>query len=271
MKHLIKTVIVLLALAAVLPACKKDPVNLKNSYMDMLISSDGVTAVENEVRYVANLTPGTLSGGEVTITYSSEADPEGISLEASYWNDEITSGRDVYKVQKIDRNFYAATETNADKKRLKVNPDGDKITITIGDNVLTETVNFVKKYDPLLVANISQGVNGGLSGDINYYNETGERPTITAYSDSDPTRVTLTPHPDLGDNGYYASDIEGGRDFGYTVYSISLIFDPEEASGYDYEVDVNHESDVLHVEIDDKTFSMPIEGEARFSHITMTP
>jgi hypothetical protein len=271
MKNLIKTSFILLAMAAVFSACKKDPVDLENSYMTMIVSEDGVTAVENEVRYVANLSPGTLSGGEVTVTYSSGADPEGFSLEASYWSNELTFGRDVYNVQQIDRNFYVATETNADEKRLKVNPDGDKITITIGDNVFSETVDFVKKYDPLLVASITQGVSGGLHGKIYYYNETGERPTITAYSDSDPTPVSLTPLSDVGDNGYYASDAESGDDFGRTVYSISLIFDAEESSGYDYEVNVNHESDVLYVEIGDKTYSMPIENDDRFYQITMSP
>ncbi len=272
MKHFTKTILVLLAIVAFLPSCKKDPVDLENSYMDIIMPSDnGVWHPANDIRYVANLTPGTLTGDKVTVTYSSEADPEGFSVESSYWNNELTFGRDVYKVQQIDRNFYVAAETNAEEKRLKVNPDGDKVTITIGDNILTETVDFVKPYDPLLVATITQGVSGGLAGNINYYNETGQRPTITAYSDSDPTRVTLTPHPDLGDNGYYASDIEGGHDFGRTVYSISLIFDPSEAAGWDYEVNVNEESDILYLEMDGETFSMAISGEDRYYQIPMSP
>lgn len=271
MKHLIKTFIVLFGLAAILPACKKDSVDLENSYMDLIIDEDGVWAAENEVRYVANLTPGSLSGDKVTVTYTSGADPEGFSVEAAYWSNELTFGRDVYNVQQIDRNFYASTETNAEEERLKVNPEGDKITITIGDNVFSETVDFVKKHDPLMVADITQGVSGGLAGDIQYYNETGERPTITAYTDSDPTPVTLTPNSDLGDNGYFASDLDVLRDFGYTVYSISLIFRPDEASGWDYEVNTNKESDVLYVEIGDKTYSMPIDGEDRYYKIIMSP
>ncbi len=277
MKQQFKTFFMLFAIAAVFSACKKDPVDLENSYMDLLVSEEGVTAVENEVRYVANLSPGSLSGEKVTVTYTSEADPEGISFEAAYWSDELTFGRDIYNVQQIDRNFYVATETSADEKRLKVNPDGDKITITIGENVLSETVDFEKKYDPLLVASIGQGISGGLNGKINYYNETGERPTIKAYSESDPTPVSLTPDSDLGDKGYYASDIEIGRDFGRTVYPISLISDPANAPGYDYQVNVDEESDVLYVEIGDKTYSMELGEDSpgysygKYHNVIMSP
>jgi hypothetical protein len=273
MKHLIKVFIILFAAAAVLPACKKDAVDLENSYMDLLLDDeDGVlTAVNNEIRYVANLSPGSLSGDKVAVTYTSGADPEGYSKELNYWNDELTSGRDVYNVQKLDYNFYVAAETNIEKKRLKVNPDGDKVTITIGDNVFSETVDFKKKYNPLMVADITQGVSGGLYGDINLYNETGERPTIKAYTESSQTPISLTPNSDLGDNGYYESDVEGSHDFGRTVYPISLIFRPDEASGYDYEINANKESDILFVEIGDKTYSMPIDGEDRYYQITMSP
>lgn len=271
MKNYLKIGIVFLAVSTLFTACKKDSVDLEDSYMDLIVSEEGVWAAENEIRYVANLSPGSLSGDKVTVTYTSEADPEGFSVEAAYWNDELTFGRDVYKVQKIDRNFYASTQTNAEEERLKVNPDGDKITITIGDNVFSETVDFVKQYDPLLVADITQGVSGGLGGDIQYYNENGERPAITAYTDSNPTPVTLTPNSDLGDDGYLESDLEILRDFGYTSYSISLIFRPDEASGWDYEVNANKESDVLYIEIGDKTYSMPIDGEDRYYKIPLSP
>jgi hypothetical protein len=273
MKHLIRTFIVVFGLAAVLPACKKDAVDLENSYMDLLLDDeDGVvTAVHNEIRYVANLAPASLSDGKVTVTYTSEADPEGLSKELNYWNNELTYGRDVYNVQQLDYNFYVAAQTSAEENWLKVNPEGDKITITIGDNVFSETVDFKKKHDPLIVANITQGLSGGLGGDFYYYNETGDRPDIKIYSDTDSSPITASPDDQLGDNGYYASDLVSGHEFGYTIYPVSLITDPEADTNWTNEVDVNAESDVLYVEINGKTFSMPINGEDRYYQITMTP
>ena len=270
MKNLLKLSLTLIVLTVVFSACKKDAQDLENSYMNIITSEDGLWAAENDIRYVANLSPGTLTGEKVTVTYTSEADPTGISVEASYWNDELTSGRDVYKVQQIDRSFYVAAETNIEKNRLKVNPDGDKVTITIGDNLFTETVDFKKKYEPLIVADITQGVTGGIHGHIYYYNETGERPDITMYSESDPTLVTVSADDELYDNGFRPTDVESGYDFGRTYYPVTLVTNHEEALGYDYEVNVNYESDTFYVKIGDKTYSVPVEGETLYLTI-MSP
>lgn len=267
MKHVIKLFSALLILAIILPACKKDTVDLKNSYMDIVLSEEGLWAVDNDIRYVANLAPGTLTGEKVTITYTSEADPEGISIEAAYRNTELTFGRDVYRVQQIDRNFYVATETNADEYRLKVNPEGDKVTITIGDNLLTETVDFNKKYDPLIVSNFTISAKGCINGDIKYYNQDGDRPQIKLYSASNSSPITVSPNSDLGDNGFYPSDIAVLQDFGYTIYSASLVYDPENAPNYSNQVMINFESDILYVEIEGKTYSTPIAGEKIYQTI----
>jgi len=280
MKHLIKVFIILFAAAAVLPACKKDAVDLENSYMDLILDDeDGVlTAVNNEIRYVANLSPGSLSGDKVTVTYTSGADPEGYSKELNYWNNELTFGRDVYNVQQLDYNFYVAAETNIEKNRLKVNPDGDKVTITIGDNVFSETVDFKKKYNPLMVANFGQGISidvegqdeneSGLGGEIKYYNETGERPDIVVYSDSDPTPKTFSPSSDRGDNGYYESNAEEQyHNFGYTHYTVRLVFEPQNPDIWTESIITNSETDVIYVEIDGKTFSVAYEGETIFQTI----
>lgn len=280
MKHLIRTFIVLFALAAVLPACKKDAVDLENSYMEIYSDNDdgNITSVENELSYLVNLSPGTLSGGVVTVTYSSEADPEGFSIEAKYYDTEFEYGRDVYNVQQISYyNFYAAAETNADEKRLKVNPEGDKITITVGDNVLSETIDFDNKYYPTMVANFGQGLSievegqdeneSGLGGEIMFYNETGERPDIVVYSESDPTRKTISPNADLYDNGYQASDVETKEDFGRTYYSLALVFEPQNPDIWPNDIIVNSESDIIYVEIDGKTFSVAYEGESIYQTI----
>lgn len=271
MKNLIKTIVVLFALSAILTACKKDAVDLKNSYMNIIVSENGLWAFDNDIRYVANLKPGTLTGDKVTITYTSEADPQGISIESSYLNTELTSGRDVYNIQKIDRSFYVAVETNADKGRLKVNPDGDNVTITIGDNAFSETVKFEKKYNPLVVANTPISGVGCLYGDIHYYNETEERPEIKIYSKTSSSPIKVMPNADLGENGYRAANVETGDDFSYTTYKMTLVYDREKYQGTgSNEIDINLDSDIIYVEIEGVKFSVPIEGEKIYQTI-MSP
>jgi len=267
MKNLIKLSFSFIVFAVIFSSCKKDAVDLENSYMDIIVSEDGLWAGDNNLRYVAYLEPGSISGETVTIKYSSEADPEGYSFEAAYYNTTLESGRDVYNIQKIDRYFEVATETIADDGILKVNPDGDNVTITIGNNIFSETVEFEKKHDPLLVADI--GTHGGdyMTGDIIYYNETAERPGIKLYSDSDDTKVHAVPDSDLWDNGYYAADPSVNNYFGRTHYPITIVFDPAEAPGFKNEVKINEESDIIYVDIEGKTYSIKFEGEALYKEI----
>lgn len=262
--------VLLAAFVLIFSSWKKDPVELENSYMDFIVSEHGVWAGENDIRYVANLKPETLSGEDVTITYSSEADPEGFSVETGYYNTTLEYGRDMYNIQKIDRSFYAAASTDADGSCLKVNPEGDVITIDIGNGAFTETIDYEKPQEPLMVASITIGGNGYITGDVYYYNEEGDRPEISMYSESDQTAITTMPNSDLGDNGYRASDPSAGTDFGYTIYSVTLVYEPENAPGWDNEVNVNFESDTFYVSIEGNTFSVPVEGETIYKTI-MTP
>ncbi|MDD2200662.1 MAG: hypothetical protein PHE08_13125, partial [Bacteroidales bacterium] len=80
-------VLVLLVSVTIFSSCKKDPIDLENSYMDIIYGSDeGLWVGDNDLRYVANLAPETLSGETVTINYSSQADPDGITIESGYYN-----------------------------------------------------------------------------------------------------------------------------------------------------------------------------------------
>jgi hypothetical protein len=260
-------VLLLLGAVTILSSCKKDPIDLENSYMDIIYGSDnGLWAGDNDIRYVANLAPETLSGGTVNITYSSQADPVGFTIESVYWNTTMDWGRDVYNIQKIDRSFKTAAFTDADNAFLKVNPEGDEITITIGDDKLVETVDFEGKHEKLIVANFTRGGQDCWLGNVKYYNEDGEKPEIKLYSESHPNPITVNADPDLGENGYRPSDPEVSEPFGYAVYSGVLTYSSE-SSGWDNEVFVNSESDTFYVEIEGQTFSMVYDGESMYQKI----
>mgnify|MGYP001030496911 FL=1 len=260
-------VLVLLVSVTIFSSCKKDPIDLENSYMDIIYGSDeGLWVGDNDLRYVANLAPETLSGETVTINYSSQADPDGITIESGYYNTTLDWGRDVYNIQKIDRSFETAAFTDEEKGFLKVNPAGDEITITIGDNKFVETVEFEGKHEQLVVANFSISGEDCWIGDVKYYNEEGVKPEIKIYSESHPTPITVNPDPDLGDDGYRPADPELSEPFGHTIYSVVLTYGSN-SSGWANEVFVNSESDTFYVELGGQTFSMTYDGERMYKKI----
>jgi hypothetical protein len=271
MKKLSVVITVLAGFLIAFSGCKKDPIDLENSYMDIITGSQGLWVGEYDLRYVANMSPGTLSGGETTIKYTSQADPDGFTIESVYYNTTMDYGRDVYNIQQIDRSIDVAAYTDADDHVLKVNPAGDVVTIDIGDGALVETVDFEGKQEKLLVADITIGGNGFISGNIKYYNETAERPEISMYSESNQTPVVTGPHPDMGDNGYRASNPETSEEFGHTHYSVVLLYEPENDPGYSNQVEVDYDSDTFYVELDGVTYSMPINGEPRYYKVVLTP
>ncbi len=271
MKPVIKIFVLLFSVSILMSACKKDEKDLENSYISFISSENGLWAVDNDLRYIANLKPGSISGAKATVTFTSQADPEGFSVEIGYYNTTIESGRDVYKVQQIDGRFKVGASTDADEMFLKVNPDGDVVTVTVGENVISKTISFEKKYDPLMVADITISGTGYISGEIEYYNETADRPEISMYSGTDPTLVTTAPWADIGDNGYIASDVTTNDPFGRTMYSVSLVYDADQApANLTNAVMVNFDDDVLAVVIGDKTFSVPVQGETIYKTI-MSP
>ncbi|MDA3912087.1 MAG: hypothetical protein PF448_12100 [Bacteroidales bacterium] len=272
MKKLSVVIVIFAGFLIAFSGCKKDPVDLENSYMDVITGTQGLWIGENDLRYVANMSPGTLSGdGETTIKYSSEADPEGFTIESAYYASTITSGQDVYNIHTIDRTIDVAAYTDADDAVLKVNPAGDVVTIDIGDGAFVETVDFEGKQENLLVARISIGGTGYISGSVKYYNETEERPEITMYSESDQTAIVTGPDLAMGEDGYRASGADVSEHFGHTQYSVVLLYDQEENPGWDNQVRVNYDSDTFYVELDGKTYSMPINGESSYYQIIMTP
>lgn len=269
----LETILILLFVTSlmVFNSCKKDPKDLENSYMDIIIDSDnGLSVIENNLRYVANLSPNTLSGEKVNINYSSQADPVGYTIESGYANTILDWGNDEYNIQRIDRSFDAAAFTNADKGFLKVNPAGDKITIKIGDNAFTETVDFKRKYNKAIVISTSISGQGYLMGEIKYYNEEELRPEIKMYSTSHPDEITTTPHSEYGDNGYRASDPSVSEAFGYSIYTINLVYDEASSNATGNNVLVNNDSDTIFVIIDGETYSVTYQGEKLYKEL-MTP
>lgn len=270
MKNLIRLSILLIivGLSTYFTACKKDAKDLENSYMDFMTGEYGLWVGENDLRYIANLAPGTLSGNSVSINYSSQADPTGYTIDAAYYNTTLEYGRDVYNIQKIDRSFDLAASTNAEDGCLAVNPGGDVVTIDIGNGAFVETINFEGKHDPLLVADVTIGGNGYIMGNIIYYNEDADRPEIKIYSETDPSGVLTMPNDDLGDDGYYHSDSTSSHHyFGSTMYSLVMVYEPDNAPGFDNEVEVDFDAGTLYVEIEGKTYSVPIEGETIYQTI----
>lgn len=271
MKNLAKLkVLLLIVMAIIFNSCKKDPIDLENSYMDIIYEhGNGLWVCDNTLRYVANLSPNTLTGEKVNITYTSEADTVGFTIESVYYNTILDWGRDQYNIQRIDRSFEMASFTDADKGFLKVNPAGDKVTIKIGD-AFSEIVNFEGKQETLVVANFGIRGNGLFHGEIKLYNESGVRPEIKVYSQSHTDQVTLNPDSDLGDNGYRAADPSTSEAFGYTIYSLNLVYDPASGSGYGDGIIVNEDSDTFYAIINGKTYSHQYDGERIYNSI-MTP
>lgn len=261
MKKVLKTIILLVAVSIAFSSCKKDPVDLENSYMDFLIEDD-LWAADNEVRVIANLTQGSLVEDMASINISSEADPEGITIERGYYRyaAKLGHGGQEYNVDQLDFNFYTAVYSDAENKTIKVNPDGDKVTITIDDNVFSDEISFVKPYDPLFVADFHNSGGDWDNWSIYYYNEEGAIPDIKMYSKSHPDPVTISPNSDLGENGYRAADPEvSGHDFfGNTAYGVQLVYEPRGGSN---EVVIEGDDDVIYLEMGDDTFSVPYSND----------
>ncbi len=272
MKNLFKISIALFAIFSVFTSCKKDTLDLEESVINHKINgSDKAWAEDYDISFWAYLVPGTISEDKVDIKVTSEADPEGFIIEGTV-SDYVYEGDDAkYNTQSVANHFDAAAITDADKKWIKVNPDGDVITVTIGDNIITETIEFTKPQDPLLVSNISISGDGYISGDVRYYNEDTDLTNVQMYSNTQETPITVDPYTEISDDGYAETSVDLGRHFGYTIYNVVLVYRPEDAPGFENEIVVDSVSDNLYVIIDDQTFSVPFENKEQILGEIMTP
>lgn len=137
-----------------------------------------------------------------------------------------------------------------------MNPDGDKVTVKVEDDIFEDYISFKKPVDPLIVPGYYTAGTNWVYWHIDYYNEDGDKPNIKVYTKSHPTKVTISPISDLGDNGYVAADPEskGHNFFGRTTYPLTLA---TEKTGDQNEVLTDGEGDIIYLEMTGETFSIP--------------
>jgi len=144
MKNLLKISLLFVAVLVMFSSCKKD---------EMSITSPELTLTgDDEVNYELNVYQEDLSislmvapedapDGEITVKATSIEDPTGIEFTIKLSDGDYTEGKVKYLYKRGSDIIYAANHTDADAGKLKVSPNGDVITVVVGDNLISDTYN----------------------------------------------------------------------------------------------------------------------------------
>ena len=135
-----------LLLMAVFSSCKKDEQSIDKPILVLEQGSTSLSALRpgfDQLNYDLQVAPEDVNNGKVTIKVTSDADPLGFSFEASTTASSYVEGKIKFLLERATGIVYAGNHTDATAKRIKVDPAGDEIEITIGNNVISKTFPYV--------------------------------------------------------------------------------------------------------------------------------
>lgn len=148
MKNTIKISILLLSVILAFSSCKKEEMSIQNP--ELSISGDNIEAgtlnfYQDELSISGKLAPEDVTNNEVTIKVTSDADPTGFEFTVTTSDRDFTEDNVKYLYKSLSSNVYAANRTDADSKRIKVGETNGEITITIGDNIISDTYSVANE------------------------------------------------------------------------------------------------------------------------------
>lgn len=144
-----KTVFIICTIAffaLVLNSCKKEEQSIEEPTLELTNSTSSLTALYpgyEQLHYDFMVAPEDVTDGKITVKVTSDGDPIGFSFEVTTTASSYTEGKNRFLYQRATGIVYAANHTDADAKKIKVDPLGDDVVITIGNNVISNSLSFI--------------------------------------------------------------------------------------------------------------------------------
>ncbi len=131
--------LILLAAFFMLASCKKDEEDLRNSQMKLSADYNGVWTLnlcQNKLDIRGKIAPKIVSGNQIELKITSNADPIGFKITARLTEGEFSENKVTYLYKNLYETVSAGSFTDGSRKIIKVNPEGDYIKVMLGDNLL---------------------------------------------------------------------------------------------------------------------------------------
>lgn len=145
MKRKIAYFLILSAFIAVtFTSCKKDEKGIENPELTLKGNRDIsiLNLYQNTIEVSGRVSPDDVSGDQITIKITSNADPTGFEISLNLSEGSYTEGKNKYVYKSFSASVNAANKTDAEKKRIKVNADGDVIKVVLGNNIIEKTISI---------------------------------------------------------------------------------------------------------------------------------
>ncbi|MDD3859949.1 MAG: hypothetical protein PHW83_07110 [Bacteroidales bacterium] len=142
MKKITTLFLLTVAIAAIFSSCKKDEQSIETPILVLTNSNTNLTSLYpgfESLQYDLQVAPEDAVDGKITIKITTDADPTGFELELTTSAGEYVEGKVKYQYARATGIVYVGNHTNAEAKRIKVDPTGDEIVITAGNNVIIES------------------------------------------------------------------------------------------------------------------------------------
>ncbi len=140
MKNVLKISIVLLALIMTFSSCKKEEMSIQNPELTLTPENDNTYKLnyyQDQLSISGKIAPENVENDEVTVKVTSETDPTGFEFTVSTTDRNYTEDKTKYLYKSFSTNVFAANHTDAELRRIKVAETNGKITITIGDDIIS--------------------------------------------------------------------------------------------------------------------------------------
>jgi hypothetical protein len=146
MKRITSILMATLVLVAIFSSCKKEEQSIETPILELSNSNTSLTALYpgfEGLQYDIQVAPEDVIDGKITINITTDADPTGFELELTTTSGEYVDGKIKYQYSRAFGEIKIGNHTDATAKRIKVDPSGDEVVITVGNNIITKSYPVV--------------------------------------------------------------------------------------------------------------------------------
>ncbi len=188
---------VIISAAIAFTSCgEKEELSVEESIVDIVIDNNEdrstLSMYENEFTIDARLIPDGLDS-IVNVKITSNADPVGFVYQADLDDGSYVDGKIRYMYKRFYDLFQVALFTDVEREAIKVNGQGDVVTIDIADGLIIETIPF--DASDCISINYWSSIQEDSIGQAtifvyNYDFDGTQNPSIDVWSSYDNTKVT---------------------------------------------------------------------------------
>lgn len=146
MKNVFRISVFFLAAVLMFSSCKKDEMSILNPELKLSGTDNTpfkLNYSEPQLNISGKIAPEDAVNNQITVKVTSKADPVGFELTYDLTDGDYVDGKTKYLYKSFSGTIYAANHTDVDSKYIKVGTDDAKITVTVGDNLASETYDIL--------------------------------------------------------------------------------------------------------------------------------